>query len=305
MIGAPQARSTHPPLGRALRFSFSGSTLREIETALYPLWVGFGRMSTVMGQVAAEFPLSLYSPQVSDAITRRFYAREPRYRDLERWRRVLFPFEMRMLERFFPAPPARILLHGAGSGRELTGLRALGYKVTAFEPVRALVDAANRSLDPRDSPIRCAALQDWDRWKAGPYGAVFTGWGVWTHLILEQDRLQVLKNFREVCPIGPVLLSFFNGHKFFDEHERGDTLPPIHQPPQGTLQKMTRYWLRQRILRMPPLERGTGWNGRFYYHGVHRSELKEEAKKTGWRVAYFEGNALRFPHAVLVPEPSL
>jgi hypothetical protein len=268
------------------------------------MWTASNRIAVLIAQASTELPTALYSPQIGDAITRRFYGREGRYREAQKWQRILFPFEIRMLEKFFPEPPARILLHGAGSGRELTGLRALGYEVTAFEPVRALVDAGNDLLRPTDSPIQCAAIQHWDRWGSGRYDAAFIGWGVWTHMIREQDRLQALAKLRAVCPTGPVLLSFYNGENFFDEHERGDALPPLHPPPRGTMQKLTRYWLRQRILGMPPLERGTGWGGGFYFHRVRRSELRHEAARTGWRVAYYEKNPLRFPHAVLLPRRS-
>jgi hypothetical protein len=113
-----------------------------------------------------------------------------------------------------------------------------------------------------------------------------------------------MRGFAESCPRGPVLLSFFSGRKFFDELERSEELPPLNPPPRGRLQGWTRVWLRQRVFQLPPLERGTGWARGFYYHYVTEAELRQEAAQTGWRIGYFEREASRYPHAVLLPARS-
>jgi len=70
------------------------------------------------------------------------YAQFRVYTTPEDQRSGLYPFERRGLA-FFPPPPARLLLHGAGAGRELFALLAMGYTVDAYEPVASFVNAAS------------------------------------------------------------------------------------------------------------------------------------------------------------------
>jgi hypothetical protein len=281
--------------------SLPAAVARSLEAALYSASVAAYQLSLATSRLVVEIPTALHSPLLERAMLRGFYAHQSKYRDPQNQRSGLLPFEERMLERFFPRPPARILLHGAGGGRELGALQARGYDVTAFEPVPALVDAANREYAAGSDMVQCASVQDWDRWLGGQYDGVFTGWALWTHLIRESDRLSALRAFSEVCPRGPVLLSFFSSATLFDEFERKGTLPPLQPEARGRLTRLTRYWLRQRLLHLPPLERGTGWGRGFYYHEVHPAELEEEAAQTRWRVAYYERDPYRYPHAVLLP----
>ncbi len=61
-----------------------------------------------------------------------------------------------------PFPPSgRILLGGAGAGRELAGLCKMGYKVLAFEPSAALAEAAVAVAAPYpESKVICASYRD-------------------------------------------------------------------------------------------------------------------------------------------------
>ena len=63
------------------------------------------------------------------------YGLENSYRaDSAAFRRGLFDWEERAVERFFPRPPARVLVGGAGGGREAFALHEKGYTVVAFDP---------------------------------------------------------------------------------------------------------------------------------------------------------------------------
>ncbi|WP_431268363.1 class I SAM-dependent methyltransferase [Dankookia sp. P2] len=59
------------------------------------------------------------------------------------------PFEAvhRAVRHLFPAPPARVLDVGAGTGRDPAAFAALGHAVVAVEPTAALREAA-RALHP-------------------------------------------------------------------------------------------------------------------------------------------------------------
>jgi hypothetical protein len=139
------------------------------------------------------------------------YARMPDY--LQPWHREsgLFDFEQRAIERFFPAAPAHLLVHGAGGGRETHVLLERGYRVTAAEPVGALVAAARAALGERATVVHagleasdCEALR-------GPFDAVIIGWSAYGHLVDRATRVRVLQSLRRACPRGPVLLSWREG----------------------------------------------------------------------------------------------
>ena len=66
----------------------------------------------------------------------------------------LFPWEESVVERFFPRPPARVLVGAAGAGREAFALARLGYEVVAFEPAPGLARS-----NPRTIACRCIASQ--------------------------------------------------------------------------------------------------------------------------------------------------
>ena len=54
-----------------------------------------------------------------------------------RFRAGLFEWEREAIDRWFPPPPARILIGGAGGGRESVSLASRGYSITALVIVSA------------------------------------------------------------------------------------------------------------------------------------------------------------------------
>ena len=63
--------------------------------------------------------------------------------------RTSFRGRKRCFERYFPPPPAHILVGGAGGGREAFALLERGYRVTAFEPSEALAASMAAAADGR------------------------------------------------------------------------------------------------------------------------------------------------------------
>jgi hypothetical protein len=162
----------------------------------------------------------------SDAALDRFnawtYSGTSSYRPgSEEFRRDLFPWEEEAIERFFPPAPARVLVGGAGAGREPLALARLGYEVVAFEPAQQLargmadaaaaeqlaVDAYAGGYDDMDTlasvptgAVRSAA-------SLGPFDAAIAGWGSFTHVRTRSARVATLAALGRVTT-GPLLVSF-------------------------------------------------------------------------------------------------
>jgi 2-polyprenyl-3-methyl-5-hydroxy-6-metoxy-1,4-benzoquinol methylase len=251
-----------------------------------------------------EVPIVFYDQRLANRATFSRYGHMGEYRTPERQSAGLYPFEQRMLERYFPQAPARILVHGAGGGRELLALAKVGYSVQAHEPSAALAKAAQGLVQSRDGvSVRGQSVQEWAKEASGHFDGVFTGWAMWAHLVQKQERLDVLRAFRRVCPGGPVLLSFFRADQCFSISEQRSQPGPLHPGWQSRLLHLTRHSIREKLLRLPPIERGTGWHDGHFYHLTEEWELREEAAEAGYEVAYWEKDALIYPHAVLLPAP--
>jgi hypothetical protein len=118
---------------------------------------------------------------------------------------------------YLPPAPARILVGGAGSGREVAPLLAAGYSVDAFDPVpRYAADCAGL---PGIGLARCADFAAFEReildpesgggsFAAAPYHAVILGWCSLDHVLLHADRERLLRAACAAAPRGPVLSSF-------------------------------------------------------------------------------------------------
>jgi hypothetical protein len=139
----------------------------------------------------------------------------------EGFRTDLFPWEEEAIERFFPRPPARVLVGGAGAGREPLALARLGYDIVAFEPAeelaRAMADAAAAEGLGVDSYVG-----GYDELQAlvgmpggavrsaeslGPFDAAIAGWGSFTHVRTRAQRVATLRALGRVTT-GPLLVSF-------------------------------------------------------------------------------------------------
>lgn len=198
----------------------------------------------------------------------------------------LHPWEGPWLERDLPPAPARVLVGGAGRGREVRWLEARGYEVVAFDPAHEPRDGVLRlgyedlsSDDPGPRAAAVAAIR-----AAAPFDAVLLGWTSFTHLPGEARRLATLKALRELGD-GPLLLSYW--------HRDGDRLGV------GRASRIGR-----RIGRLVPgarvperaADRVVTQAG--YAHLFSDDELDALAAAAGYRCARsLEG----FPHATLTP----
>lgn len=123
--------------------------------------------------------------------------------DGTRGRDALFDWEERWFGAALPAPPATILVTGAGAGIEVTALADRGYIVDAAEPAPALCAKL------RQGPARAVLNTDHHGALAtGRYDAILFGWGSFTCVLDPAAQRACLARAAAICN-GPILLSFW------------------------------------------------------------------------------------------------
>lgn len=176
------------------------------------------------------------------------YGLENTYRaDSPAFRRGLFDWEERAVERFFPRPPARVLVGGAGGGREAFALHEKGYTVVAFDPADVLVRAMRSRIPPesglrayRGSYAELPILDDASGQPAinladeAPFDAAVVGWASFSHLRNDRDRIETLQRFARLTR-GPILVSYY----------------PPPPPPQSNARRVgpLKGWIKRRMSR--------------------------------------------------------
>ena len=201
-------------------------------------------------------------------------------------------WEQHVVAKFFPTPPARILVGGAGLGREAFGLAEMGYSVVAFEPIADLVEQLRAMLKSSPAPIQVyrASYQDLpivegadhrqiDLSAQPSFGAAIIGWGSFGQLVTDAERTETLRRFGAISD-GPVVVSFYATFQ--------------HQEPPGG--GRLRQWLRRKAAR-----RGSA---RFLIRsGFNRlltaEEMAQMAKEAGLSVLEMECRLDAQPYAVL------
>jgi hypothetical protein len=212
------------------------------------------------------------------------------------FRRGLFAWEERAIATYFPPPPARVLIGGAGGGREVMALAEKGHEVTAFEPSPPLAAAMACHFPGRlnvkvfraryeDMPHLFPARPDAPSMtlEAGSsFDAAVLGWGSYSHLRTEAQRIRVLSIFRRYVH-GPILLSYSK---------------PLDTPSHtGGFRSALKKWLK-----LDSNDFFSVYSG--FTHAVRVAELEAAARQSGLKIVQLnEGgtpDALS-PHAVLVP----
>jgi hypothetical protein len=200
-----------------------------------------------------------------------------------------------------PFPPSgRILLGGAGGGRELHGLCGMGFDVVAFEPSERLCEGARQivSAYPKSTVVRASYvdLVTAAEQRTGPlaahvlntvFDAVLFGLASFNYIFTESDRQALLRATRSIAPKAPLLFSFVPQST---ESGRLDRLRPAIRSLFA-------------LLRAPsprcPGDSFTSHTG--FIHNLTLSEVRAAADRSGYRIAYCrQGNP---PHvALLIPQ---
>ena len=207
----------------------------------------------------------------------------------------LFDWERRAITGgLFPAQ-GRILVGGAGGGREVFALAALGYDVVGFEPAEELARDAIAAAKARERcAMVCAEYADVVRSARGeptpltdalmpPIDGVILGWGSFSHILDDAGRLELLNAVRSIAPDAPVLLSYLR--RASDDVSR------------------TRRVLRRNFARLGCRYRATPGDGFLpwagFYYSMTPNELCALARAAGYIVAQSETQP--YAHAILTP----
>jgi len=234
--------------------------------------------------LSSEAVLHLASPDRLADLTIKAYDRNPKY--LSRDNLGLFAWEDAVLREYLPAAPASILVAACGGGREMQALAQLGYKVSGFEPGAALVETA-RSIIPSQmlGQLRVLSFEAFIASRSPIFDcvdALILGWGSLSHVSVEATRIALLNEGRELCPTGPIILSWVKD---------GPTELELK-----VRERISGFGIKTRDVREGYSTHG-GYTRSYSY-----DEVFTLAAETGQRVVrYDEGD---YPHAVLLPRLS-
>ncbi|HUF28539.1 MAG TPA: class I SAM-dependent methyltransferase [Gemmatimonadaceae bacterium] len=182
------------------------------------------------GRVAAlrdELLLAWVAPERRDSITEALYAIQASYAPGgNTYEQGLFDWEQAALEHAAFPRRGRVLVGGAGGGRELAALRARGFEVVGFDPCEPLVQRGRASLGAEGPlPFLRGSYDDLVRAARGepsslapllahaPFDAVILGWGSFSYLGSRDEALALLRALRQLAPAAPVLASFLRPHE--------------------------------------------------------------------------------------------
>lgn len=214
--------------------------------------------------------------------------------------RGLFAWERAALGRAPFPPSGRVLLGGAGGGRELSALCAMGYKVTAFEPSEtlsaALADVASKHPGARAFRASYADLVRAARAMGGPlesiasedHDAVVLGWASLSHLTSHDERLALFEALRALAPRATVLVSYLGPDDDGRANGRVEAL-------RGPIRRALARWSGR-----PEAPAGQGFvPGAGFYERLTEDDLRALARAAGYTVAFHDPEP--YPHALLTP----
>lgn len=141
------------------------------------------------------------------------------YADEQHNRRGLRDWESAVVDAHFP-PGARVLVTGAGGGREVIALLEKGYDAIGYEPNPKLV-AAGCTLMETLGHVDRLRVSERDAFPAGvgACDAVMVGWGSYMLMPGRARRIAFLRAARRALPDGaPLLCSFWvrdSGERYY------------------------------------------------------------------------------------------
>ena len=206
------------------------------------------------------------------------------YLDQEWTRRGLFDWEHRAIEAAFP-PAGRVVVTGAGGGREMLPLLDMGYEVTGYEPHGGLVAAGTAFLAQEGHMAQLLQNRPDEFPVGGAWDAVIVGWSSYMLIPGRKRRVAFLQAARRSVSVGAPLLASFYLRTAEDE---------ARLRLQSRIANVLR-WLR----RGERVELGDDFATDVVTNFVHRfssDEIIDEFAAGGWKVASFHRDP--YPHVV-------
>ena len=165
----------------------------------------------LMEECLIGFWLGILSNEAIGKIGEHHYADDSMYVTDEYNEGGLYPWEQYVIDRYFK-DCGRLLVLGAGGGREIYGLRHLPVEISAYECSPKFV-SYGRSFLARHSlnatldliqPDECPATTDL-------FDGAIVGWGSYMLIQGRKRRIELLTRIRgQLRPGAPILISFFS-----------------------------------------------------------------------------------------------
>ena len=167
------------------------------------------RLGSALQALHDGFWLGVLTCEEHLRLTEQQYSGQTRWNDDAKNRSGLAPEEELPVRRYIP-PGGRVLVAGAGGGREVLALSRMGHAVSGFDCNESLVAYANRFLESEGCSVHLSvAPANHFPPCAEPVDAVVVGWGVYIHIPTREERLSFLRELRgHLKPRGIMILGF-------------------------------------------------------------------------------------------------
>jgi hypothetical protein len=244
----------------------------------------FSWFNRVLGLVMASYRglwLGIFSRKELQAIDEEFHTRskrEPIYNYYSKHfnRLGLWDWEKEALDDYF-AGCRRLLVIGAGGGREVLALERLGYQVDGFEPHPDLVVVANKLLqeEGHESTVNLMSRDECPN-TGTTYDGIIIGWQAYSFISGRKHRIALLQQLRAQAQAqSPILLSFF----YRGAHDRRYKVAALVAN------------VLRRVLRKEPAEVGD-WFEPQYIKFFTRDELNSELSEGGFSCVRYTTEAI-------------
>ncbi|MGA8501901.1 MAG: hypothetical protein WB683_10155 [Candidatus Sulfotelmatobacter sp.] len=219
------------------------------------------------------FWLGCLSADELNAVTAEHFDQSQYYASTEHNLSGFFGWEKSVLDRFFQRG-SRILVAGAGGGREVLALRKAGFEAEGFECSVPLVRASEQIFDRQGESEYVTFCQP-DRVPQGPriYDGLVVGWTVYTHVPTKARRVAFLQALSERALAGsPLLVSYFA------RQSRASDDVLVHRTA-----RLWRFLLRGR---KEPLEVGDRISYARFVRSFTSDEVEADLRAAGFRSAH-------------------
>ena len=271
-----------------------------------PLWIrlvlaadrGASAAARAMSALRDELLLAWVPPASRPRITESLYAIQGSYAPGGRtYEQGLFEWEAAALAHPCVPRGGRVLVGGAGGGREIAALRERGYEIVGFDPCEPLVRGAQaRFATDAGVSIVPGSYEDFVHGSEehalsralarGPFDLIVLGWGSFSYVGSRSEAEALLRAVRALAPSAPVLLSFLR--------------PALGAPiVAGMRGRLRRLFARLGAPGRPAAgDAFTPWAG--FYRAVAMDEIRTLADAAGYEIAVLREDW--YAHALLVPE---
>ena len=230
------------------------------------------RLVTHLNAVFNGLWLGAMDREALDLVDELYYGGKPNYVDEAYNSSGLKDWEAAMIDEHFPER-GRIVVTGAGAGREVLALREQGFDAVGYEPNEQLARAGAAFLDGRghSDALRTVGRDRFPA-EAGRCEGVIVGWSSYMLIPGRDRRIDFLRGARSRLDEGaPILLSFF-----------------ARAPEARSFTTIARVAnVVRRARRLPPVELGDALSPNYTHHFT-RDDIASELEEAGFRLVVFE-----------------